>query len=1006
MNHIRRILLTFALLAYAGVLWAGGLPDPKTGGKSGTPVSMLILRGHCQMNFGETQPPLDPEYQAKLAERGYRVETASEWQELTPEYLRQFNVVCYLNPGPYLCINRYMDATAWQGGVHFLTVRKNVATLREYAANGGGLFLFPALEEGGMGYMESFEDLLSPYGIATECAVVRDPQRLYAAAKILLTPTEYSWTENIADHPATTGAKRVYYPSYVTRWDDNFTTIPLFPKDKAWTTLVGSMPGTPSMMNLGSVYAPGMPWIAWPGKENPAILAARDFGKGRVAVCGVSPFFLFYYTYAKAGNFAEANYSRVDGIAMEHGDGTTKSDMITVLDGCYRWLAQASATAGLGGYEAGKGTTLAPADVSKGNEFYLSDRPTTDDPRVTGPVRDMKILVGAHSAFGGGKGTLAEWATAAKAAGYDVVCFTESLDRFDYRQWANYVADCKKNSDDAVTLVPGVDVMSTLDARFLIVGHYWQLRPHLLSEDGKRLYWTGHLLLGMGDVNPIVARPQWAATVREKGAYTAPIHKHTPSVAFVTYDAAGKQVDDGRAAYKWLLDNGSLPFPIAVHEVYAPADLATAAKAGMQNYYPYDTPARAANAFRAALGNFGGNAAKYVASAGPRGKLTIDNWQKPEWTATLTLQSEIPVTEVLVTDQRGVYRRFTPNAKNAVVTWSGNLAVQHWFLVEATDAEGGKAVFSPLRSLPGSAVVRCGDRQNYFIGLRGAVNNTLYPGLWHKPVIGAAMVALPGITPTGTIIPTYEYPYVGNGYHVMDVRVDTQTHPEGGKPGADNDPCFNELPLEEYTANIRIVSHASVKDRGLLLREYRPTVTTKKELTPSGTVWPVFATVPATKDGVTYSRYDATTGKAIEATVAKDAFADLPAGAMVGGLMTVTPMRVNGAGQLGLAAPAAPVKAGTVLTATFALIPAKVEDMAAKAGFAGATPYAITLSQGTDGHAALSYTATAKNGGIAGTLSTAGAGPMANGLLSLAVKGISHKAPVGLWRTDGTISVF
>lgn len=74
-----------------------------------------------------------------------------------------------------------------------------------------------------------------------------------------------------------------------------------------------------------------------------------------------------------------------------------------------------------------------------------------------------------------------------------------------------------------------------LDNRFLIVGHNQRIRSHILTEDGKRLMWTGHMLLGMGDVLPVAARPQRLATVRAKGALPPDLYSHCPGVAIATY---------------------------------------------------------------------------------------------------------------------------------------------------------------------------------------------------------------------------------------------------------------------------------------------------------------------------------------------------------------------------------------------------------------------------------------------------------------------------------------
>ncbi len=127
MNWRRACGIAMGSLALASTLWAQ-LPDPAKGGKSGGPVDLLILRGHAIMNFG-VQPPLDEAYQKKLKDAGFRVTIASEWQDLTPAYLKQFNVIAYLNPSADLS-GGYFDATEWNGGWHHLTVRRNTEVLR------------------------------------------------------------------------------------------------------------------------------------------------------------------------------------------------------------------------------------------------------------------------------------------------------------------------------------------------------------------------------------------------------------------------------------------------------------------------------------------------------------------------------------------------------------------------------------------------------------------------------------------------------------------------------------------------------------------------------------------------------------------------------------------------------------------------------------------------------------------------------------------------------------
>ena len=88
-------------------------------------------------------------------------------------------------------------------------------------------------------------------------------------------------------------------------------------------------------------------------------------------------------------------------------------------------------------------------------------------------------------------------------------------------------------------LMPGFDMDTDLGNRFLLVGVYQRVRPHLLTPDRKKMFWTGHMLLGMGDILPVAARPQWLATVRgAQGALPPDLYSHLVGVAVATAPAA------------------------------------------------------------------------------------------------------------------------------------------------------------------------------------------------------------------------------------------------------------------------------------------------------------------------------------------------------------------------------------------------------------------------------------------------------------------------------------
>ena len=968
-----------AIAAFSLFLWVEAaicaLPDPATGGKGGGPIDLLLIKGHSEWAFGR-QPVLDEKYQVMIRGRGYRVTVVEEWQELNAAYLKHFNTVVYLNPSAYLG-GGYFDSTNWRSGWHLLTIRKNVEVLREYVRSGGGLFLIPAFEEIATRTTYTLNRLFRPYGLRTVCAVTRDNKNAFSAAKIGFCRALYCWTERIAEHPISEGVKRIYYPSYCTRWDDNYTTIPLRALDEAWTVVARAMPGSQSMMRRSSIYDPKGDWTPAEGWDEPAIVVAREYGKGRVVVTGISSWHLFYITYAKSGNVTESSFSRVDGIPMTEGDGETKSDLHLLLDSAYRWLAQASLKAGMGGYGPGTRSELPEVDHSR-DQTHLSDMWADRDPMATGPIRPQRILVGGRSAVSSGKGSAQEWAQAAKKAGFDVICFTETFEHLKHDQWEQFVVDCESLSGSEVALVPGLDIDTDLGNRFLIVGHTSHMRPHLLTKDRKKLFWTGHMMLGMGDVLPIAARPQWLATVRgEQGALPPDLYSHLAGVAVATY-AGGKQVDDGFFAYKWHVDNATVPYPVTVHEVSEPAALTVAARTGLHNYVNSDTPAHAAFYFRQGFGNYGGNPHRYYVSSGPLvDACTMDDWQSHHWNMNLKAHGEAPITEVLVRDQRNLYRRFTPNTKEISVSWSGHVGAQQWFITEVRDANGGKAYLSPVRTLPPFHYARCQDRQNFF-GTRFVW--LTYVGRMTQRM---ATVQVPGVKLAASVCPKPQMFYAGNRYTILDFVLDS-THVPGGQHydptkqeyvpggrryGADNAPLFNCRPIPEYWGRVRYTHYRLRDDRRLMGPpahvDAEAHIRLKADLKAQGDVWPIIG-----KTGVngSYSYTDAKTGKRVTGEV--EGFVDLPEGGTVNDIVALSPLRVSAAGDIGFRPPEGnQAKAGTVYRGAFTRVDGtNLAAVHKSMGLDGPTPYALDLTQGRVDRIVGAIHFEAENGGVSGTL--------------------------------------
>jgi lysophospholipase L1-like esterase len=701
-------------------------------------------------------------------------------------------------------------------------------------------------------------------------------------------------------------------------------------------------------------------------------------------------------------------------------------------------------------------------------QVILGDVWADRDPLCTGTVRPMKILVGARSAISSGSGSVADWAKAAKTAGYDAVCFTETYEDLKQDQWDAYVAECRRCTDGTVALLPGFDVATDLGDRFLLVGSWSLIRPHLLTADRKKLFWTGHMLLGMGDVLPVIARPQWLATARgDQGSLPPDIYSHFAGVAVATYKD-GKQVDDGFFAYKWHVDNASLPQPVAVHEVDAPAKLADAARTGLQSYVNSDTPEHALHYFRSPMGNAGGNPSRYYVSSGPLvDAYGIDNWTSPQWKMHLLAHDAVPVTEITVSDQRRVYRRWTfetpprpqPSSRtggspayresrpteegsssvatsvpvvradvrsasgtstdSVSVVWSGDLGAQHWFITELRDAQGGRCILPPVRTLPPYHYIRCLDRQNFF-GLR--YDWLTYTGGRMTSGKGACL-EVPGVTLPASPLSKAQMRYTGNRLTVLDWVIDSMVapggtcwdpatksyQPGGRRPGADNTPLYHEAPIPDYAGRVRhiVLRNRASRNIGGSAVHYEAEVEArlKKNLTVKGDVWPLLgSTTP--KGTYTFAAAD---GKIVTGSLTNGGFIDLPAGGRINNLVALSPLRANAAGQLGPAARnGAPARSGTVYRIAFT--PLAPDAL----GWNGDEGFELKLKQGTMTRTAGSVFLTAKDHGVAGTIreipvpgwTNAPHAFLRGAGLTLRLQGGNPRWAAGLWMPDGTLDAF
>lgn len=1027
-----RQLIIFVLLAVFGLslLSAQALPDPKTGGKDGKPVSVLVVLG----TGGTSNFAIDPEVAKDLAAKGYLVRTVDDREPLTTDYLRQFNAVVVVglrdfNGGGYYGV----------GGTSLLNTAKNVSLIQQYVQDGGGLLFVPVMAGAGSQVADTYNEALAPFKLRVGWETVRDDANQFKDKTL----DNYFWTRNIAASPVTAGVKALAYPGQLMRWDDAYPCNPLFPDDPAWTAVVRGEKTSQGVRNVSYKWAPADAGAA------PVLAAVRQAGKGRVAVVGLGGFYLithaFYYeidpkTNKPIPNQGEATTGLLNGIAYQKGDGQTPSDWGVFLDNSLRWMAEASTAAGLGGAPAVWQSKLARVEVPadpvpdfavvnwktaappptwahhlpnfrwwRGMPFYDEEQ----DPLMTHPQRMCRLLIGAHSAYSDGKGTVAQWAKAAKAAGFQGIVFAERFENLDGGKWAQFIEDCKANTTPDFACLQGMDIADTYGNRFLILGNNNFPSGAMLTKDGKGLEMTARLSLGFSGHIAVMHRMGGNATLPKE------LYRHFQGVSVYTYAPAkgskgGKYglVDDAFAAYKWQLDNASNPVPIVVHELYSPSDVKKKGTVGFQEIVPAQDAMDAVRYFRYGMDHFFENPERYFITEGPmidgysifNKDIGICDLNRDHFRAVIGATSPDPkatIKEAVLYDRGLVTRRWTPDKPSFLETIEGEHSYQRYYMLVVTDSKGRRAISPHLRTVERGYYTRCGDRQNWF----GAAGS--YTGIWPSGMHAVRFFIAPDV-PAGAETEAFfakehplaskmSLPFASNALTFTDFTVDCK-YISPTQYGMDAWRIENAIPTTTFTAYARVGKWHDL-DTGMLNNPGLATLTTvegsltlKKALPATVGVFPAIQNTYWQTASYVYTK----DGQKVEGKLDGKAttLIDLPAGASIGEYFLLAPMTVSGNGRIGWRAEVGKeIPAGSTFKTAYIYLP---REWRAELGADGPTPWGMALTQGAVKALGV-VNLTAKDYGVAGTLLAGGA--LKN--LPLKVSGLNGNWPAALWTADG-----
>jgi len=527
-------------------------------------ISILEKDGRA---FTGPNPP--PPYAKLLRDNGFHLGfppvEMRQVGHLTLDQMKQFNVVVI----PTL--------TGW-------TTQQKPEELGQlldtYMKMGGGVMVFQLSFLEGIPHWEETNNWLKQYGASLRWEDMSDDEHEYKnPPAVPWQSRSFYWTDNVTSSPLTRDIKSLFYVPggfrgpYMTGLDVN----------KTWQVLVSTEPTT-KRYRISDNKAD---FVYKRLDQEPAsvgavpLLAVRKVGKGRLAVFGGSP--AAYWFDLKKPVYA--------GVVNERGDGQRTSDWIPLLVNVLRWLGEPGAKSGKpGGYAGDVKFQLqpdwgnrTPIDWEKADKDGVSPElvqqtltwhsgVTPDDWKDwdAGKYKPFKILIGAKTQLSGGKGTVADWKSAALAAGYSAVVFREDILKLSEEQWKKFSDECAAASDDSFRAVPGQEFEDWIGNRFMRFTGDLKYPPHLKERltDGKvrdQLSW-------FFDVGWPVNFP------------LSPKTNPTEYWNYRVYDAwpiyvfqGGKQTEDNRAEWQQLVDNYEYSTPIALHMLGDPSQVASAA---------------------------------------------------------------------------------------------------------------------------------------------------------------------------------------------------------------------------------------------------------------------------------------------------------------------------------------------------------------------------------------------------------------------------------------------
>lgn len=585
------------------------------------------------------------------------------------------------------------------------------ADLERYVNEGGGLFLLTEAVRYPGSQDENFYNLLmKPFGVQMLHEGIFDKQHTFESPQTLVfPPMKFFWTGNIAQHPVTQGIRGLALPlsgSEVTK-----PGVEALGLDANWQTVVAGEPTAKSYFvgsdNNFDLDKEGSQ------KTAPPIAAVRSLGKGRI----------FIYSIPNKHAFLNYDNQFWPQITESIGDPAKSwpSGSNKLLINALRWLGQSALqNPALGTHK------LMPIEPIKYATSVDWDKST-----FTKPNAGVRGIIGAHSNYTDGKGSVADYVRAAKAAGLSYIVFTDPLELLTEEKFEKLKADCAAASTNDFYACPGVEFTDSLGVRWATWGESVVWPEASFVDKGKSFpVWNGKIMYCTGRYEMMCGYAPNAivdySTLHKANAHPANLWWFYRIFPF-SYDLTGDKVHevaDNVGEYLYALRDLRFVSVDPFTRLNSPSQIAMAAKTCIGNISDLQTAHSFLNS-RTNIALSSAAANQYV-TQGPQilQWSCINNQMENPWQITRGAQrvplrfevaSDVGIAQVIVHDANyGIVRRYDGHgAKILAREFEMTQDKQHYLTLEVVDTNGKRAISAyQFIYCYKSGLYRCGDNLN------------------------------------------------------------------------------------------------------------------------------------------------------------------------------------------------------------------------------------------------------------------------------------------------------